>query len=84
MMSRWMICLACRCSRPAQVCAVSIARCERADLAADARNLVLLERVIVDDVGQGTALHVVHDDPEFGLLDEVRVAIVDDVGVWAS
>ena len=45
------------------------------------RNLVLLESIIFDDVRQCASLHVLHDNPKFIALHEIRFQEVDNVGM---
>src|SRR5260221_14233235 len=77
-MSRWMMLCECRCPRPLQVCPafpiknVTFPICTDTHLKADTSNLILFELVILDHICKRTALHVLHDDPEFVSLDKIR------------
>jgi len=51
------------------------------DLHRDARNLVFLQGVIFDYVGQSATFHIFHNNPKFVVLDQVRIKKVNDVWV---
>jgi hypothetical protein len=50
-------------------------------LVANTRNLLLFERITVDDIGESSTFHEFHDDPEFGTIDEERIEEIDNVGM---
>ena len=50
-------------------------------LQTDTRNLVFLQSVVLDDVRQGAAFHVLHDDPKLVILHQVRLQEIDDIRV---
>jgi len=61
-------------------CGVDL-RGEQTDLHRNARDLVFLQGVVFDYVGQGATLHIFHYNPKFIVLDQVRIEKVHDVGV---
>ena len=45
----------------------------------DAGNLILFKRVVLNNIGESTTLHVLHDDPELIAANKVRLQEVDNV-----
>ena len=56
-------------------------RKETTDLHRNARDLVLLQGVVFDYVGQSTPFHVFHHNPKFVALDQIRIEEVHNVRV---
>ena len=52
-------------------------------LKTDAGNLILLQRVVLNDIRQRATLHVLHRDPQLDALQQIRVQEVDDIRMAA-
>ena len=61
-------------------CGVGL-RGEQTDLHRNARDLVFLQGVVFDYVGQSATFHIFHYNPKFVVLDQVRIEKVHDVRV---
>jgi len=61
-------------------CRVGVRR-EQPDLHGNTRNLVFLQSVVFDYVGQSTTFHIFHYNPKFVVLDQIRIEEVHDIGV---
>src|SRR5699024_364987 len=93
LMSRCTMPCACRCCKPLHVCRASVSRVHATEchqslstyLFANRRNLRLRDfRVVVYNVDERSALHIVHHYPEHSILvEQERVEEIDDVGVPA-
>lgn len=59
---------------------VSVRR-EQTDLHRNARDLVFLQGIVFDYVGQSATFHIFHYNPKFIILDQVRFEKVHNVGV---
>lgn len=57
---------------------------ESSYLFADGGYLSLVHKCLRDDLGEGSAVEILHNDPELVILDHVAVEVVDHIGVLVA